>query len=336
MTPERYSGRLSIRSLSLNFRTYDGTLRVLDEIDLAVGAGEIVGIVGETGCGKSVLAKSVLRLLPSETARYPQGAILWNGEDLLSVPRRRLRQVRGTEIGMIFQDPMTFLDPLYTAGSYLVEAIGHRDQVRGRCSSKAERKAESVALLGSLRLDDPGRVFDSYPHQLSGGMRQRVLIAAAIAGGPKLLIADEPTTALDVTVQAQILHILLDLVRQQDVSLMLVSHDLGVIASICQRIVVMYAGTVVEEGPKQQLLSRPAHPYTVGLIAAVPRLGYPSKPLKGIAGQMPNLLNPPGGCRFSPRCERATALCQSERPRLKPHGEGGREVACHYPVTVDA
>ncbi|MCB1546905.1 MAG: ABC transporter ATP-binding protein [Hyphomicrobiaceae bacterium] len=329
------SGLLAVSNLSLHFDTYEGTLKVLDEVDLAIGAGETVGIVGETGCGKSVLAKSILRLLPADTTRYPNGTIAWNGENLLAARGRRLQQVRGTEIGMVFQDPMTFLDPLYSAGSYLVEAIAHRDRVKGTNSARGARRDEAIALLRSLHLADPERVFASYPHQLSGGMRQRVLIAAAIAGHPKLLIADEPTTALDVTVQAQILRILLDLVDEQGMAMMLVSHDLGVIASVCQRIVVMYAGTVVEAGSKTRLLSRPAHPYTLGLTAAVPRLGHASARVKGIPGQIPNLLDPPTGCRFSPRCPRATAVCRSEKPRLRAVSDG-QQVACHHPVSSDA
>ena len=329
------SGLLEVSNLSLHFDTYEGTLKVLDEVDISIGAGETVGIVGETGCGKSVLAKSILRLLPADTTRYPNGTIAWSGENLLAARGRRLQQVRGTEIGMVFQDPMTFLDPLYSAGSYLVEAITHRDRVSGMNSARGARQDEAIALLRSLHLTDPERVFASYPHQLSGGMRQRVLIAAAIAGHPKLLIADEPTTALDVTVQAQILRLLLDLVDEQGMAMMLVSHDLGVIASVCQRIVVMYAGTVVETGSKKRLLSSPAHPYTLGLTAAVPRLGHAGKRVKGIPGQIPNLLDPPPGCRFSPRCPRATPVCRSEKPRLRALGDS-QQVACHHPASPDA
>jgi oligopeptide/dipeptide ABC transporter ATP-binding protein len=324
---------LSISNLSLDLTTYDGTLKVLDDIMLDVGRKETIGVVGETGCGKSVLAKSVLNLLPRGVAKYRQGSIRWNGENLLQCTRKRIRQVRGTEIGMVFQDPMTFLDPLYTAGSYLMEAIGHRDQVIERGGSKAERKVQAIELLGRLGLNEPDRVFASYPHQLSGGMRQRVLIAAAIAGNPKLLIADEPTTALDVTVQAQILHVLREIVETRGTSIILISHDLGVIASMCERIVVMYAGTIVEAGTKMQLLSRPTHPYTVGLTAAVPRLGYLQKQVKSIPGQIPNLLDPPAGCRFAPRCPKATALCRREKPLLEKASDG-RQVACHHPETV--
>jgi len=334
-SPAQPTGNLAIEDLSVNFRTFEGTLNVLDGISLSIAGGETVGVVGETGCGKSVLAKSVLGLLPKRTTRYEAGSVLWQGENLLKAKARRLRQVRGAQIGMVFQDPMTFLDPLYTAGSYLLEAIKHRDEVRGRTSARHDRRAEAVALLGRLGLSEPERTFDSYPGQLSGGMRQRVLIAAAIAGAPKLLIADEPTTALDVTVQAQILHILADLVSAEGMSIMLISHDLGVIASVCQRIVVMYAGTVVEAGSKRDVLAMPAHPYTKGLIEAVPKLGYPQQPIKGMAGQTPNLLQRTIGCRFADRCPRVGARCRSERPNLDPVGIG-HKVACFYPERADA
>jgi len=332
-TPGPAAPLLSIEDLSLELHTYDGTLKVLDGIALAVGGGETVGIVGETGCGKSILAKSVLGLISPGIARYRSGRIGWNGENLVEATKKRMKQIRGTEIGMVFQDPMTFFDPLYTAGSYLMEAIGHRDQVAGRASARAARKAEAIDLLGRLGMNEPERVFASYPHQLSGGMRQRVLIAAAIAGRPKLLIADEPTTALDVTVQAQILRLLKEIVETQGTGIMLISHDLGVIASMCERIAVMYAGTIVEAGSKALLLSRPAHPYTAGLLAAVPRLGYPRKEVRGIGGHIPNLLAPPAGCRFAPRCPRASALCRQAKPPLQAAADG-RLVACHHPEPV--
>jgi oligopeptide/dipeptide ABC transporter ATP-binding protein len=320
---------LSIEDLTLDLKTFDGTVKVLAGVSLSFGPGETIGVVGETGCGKSVLAKSILKLLPSRIAHYPGGRIRWGDENLLAASSGRLRQIRGAEIGMVFQDPMTFMDPLYTAGSYIGEAIAHRDRVLGRRSSARERREEGIELLARMHLSEPERVFDSYPHQLSGGMRQRVLIAAAIAGAPRLLIADEPTTALDVTVQAQILRILLELVEARNMSVMLISHDLGVIASMCQRIVVMYAGTIVEAGTKEQLLSDPKHPYTIGLISAVPRLGYPQKQVKGIPGQIPNLMDPPRGCRFAPRCPRATTICRAEAPRLGDLGNG-QTVACHH------
>jgi oligopeptide/dipeptide ABC transporter ATP-binding protein len=326
---------LSIDRLSVNFHTFEGKVSVLDEISLAIASGESVGIVGETGCGKSVLAKSVLGLLPSRTARYAGGGILWKGENLLRAPQRRLRRIRGAEIGMVFQDPMTFLDPLYTAGSYLLEAIVHRDEVNGRTSASHDRRGEAIALLGRLGLADPERIFDSYPGQLSGGMRQRILIAAAIVGRPRLLIADEPTTALDVTVQAQILHMISDLLTGDEMSLMLISHDLGVIASMCQRIVVMYAGTIVESGSKAAVLANPVHPYTRGLINAVPRLGYPQRTIKGIPGQIPNLLKPPQGCRFAARCALADSRCRTEAPTLERRGVS-HEVACFHAEHADA
>jgi oligopeptide/dipeptide ABC transporter ATP-binding protein len=321
---------LSIEDLGLDFNTFDGVYHVLDRIDLGIRPGDTVGIVGETGCGKSVLAKSVLRLLETPPAVYRSGRIHWNGDNLLECSESKLRKIRGTEISMVFQDPTTFLDPLYTAGDHILESIAHQARVRGQSLSKKEKREIAIELLRQLGLPDPVRAFSSYPHQLSGGMRQRILIAAAMAGHPRLLIADEPTTALDVTVQAQILRLLLRLVESTGVSVMLISHDLGVIAAVCQRIVVMYAGTIVEDAPKQQLLSRPAHPYSQGLIDAVPRLGRGHASFASIPGQIPNLLEPPSGCRFSPRCPRATSLCRESKPLLRPYGDAAR-VACHYP-----
>jgi len=329
MNEDRVANVLSVENLFLDFQTFDGTYQVLDGIDLRIAPGETVGIVGETGCGKSVLAKSVLRLHDAPPAVYRGGRIEWNGENLLSVSEKRLRRVRGTEIAIVFQDPTTFLDPLYTAGNYVSEAISHQAKVHGVRLSGREKREAAIELLTRLGLPDPQRAFVSYPHQLSGGMRQRVLIAAAMAGKPRLLIADEPTTALDVTVQEQILRILLDLVEETAVSVMLISHDLGVIANVCQRVVVMYAGTIVEDGPKRQVLSRPAHPYSKGLIDAVPRLGGGRGAFSSIPGQIPNLLSPPTGCRFSPRCPHATSICREEKPRLRPLGDG-RQAACHH------
>lgn len=328
MRPVDGNDVLAIENLVLDFKTYEGTYKVLDGIDLRISPGETVGIVGETGCGKSVLAKSVLRLLDTPPACYRAGTIDWNGENLLAASNTRMTRVRGTEIAMIFQDPTTFLDPLYTAGNYIGESLSHRAKIEGKRLSGRERQDLALSLLAQLGLQDPKRAYASYPHQLSGGMRQRILIAAAMAGRPRLVIADEPTTALDVTVQAQILRLLKGLVDTASVSIMLISHDLGVIATVCERIVIMYAGTVVEGGPKQQILSRPLHPYSKGLIAAVPRLGRGLAPFSSIPGQIPNLLDPPKGCRFSPRCPHATSICREEKPALRIVGQ--RQVACHY------
>jgi oligopeptide/dipeptide ABC transporter ATP-binding protein len=320
---------LAIEDLSLGFRTFDGLYQALHHVGLTVASGETVGVVGETGCGKSVLAKSVLRLLPAPPAVYSSGAIRWQGEDVLRAPARRLRTLRGLEIGMIFQDPMTFLDPLYTVGDQLTEVMRGHARVRGDRRSAAATRQEAIAMLRRLDLPAPDRTFDSYPHQLSGGMRQRVLIAMALSGRPRLLIADEPTTALDVTVQAQILRLLSELVSEFGVAVILISHDLGVVAALCERIVVMYAGTIVEDAPAAELLRGPLHPYTRGLLEAVPRLRGGQVGLRGIPGQIPNLLAPPPGCRFAPRCVHAGGICNAEAPKLRRLGSG-RAVACHY------
>jgi oligopeptide/dipeptide ABC transporter ATP-binding protein len=318
---------LAVERLSLQFRTFDGFYHALDEVGFTLAAGETLGIVGETGCGKSVLAKSIMRLLPSPPALYPSGAIRWQGEDVLQASARRLQRLRGLQIGMVFQDPMTFLDPLYTVGDQLCEVIRQHDRVVGRDHTRPGARDRAIALFGQLHLPEPERVFASYPHQLSGGMRQRVLIAMALSGRPQLLIADEPTTALDVTVQAQILQLISALVGEMSLSIMLISHDLGVIGAVARRIIVMYAGTIVEDGPAEQVLSRPLHPYTQGLLHAVPRLSGGMRP-RGIAGQIPDLLHPPVGCRFRARCAAATEACARERPvlrRLAP----AHSVACH-------
>lgn len=319
---------LSIDRITLDFTTFDGDYHALEDVSLSVGPGESLGIVGETGCGKSVLAKSVLRLLESPPARYVGGRIFWAGRDLLNAPEKELRRVRGTEISMIFQDPTTFLDPLYPAGDHIIEALVHSANVRGKNAHKADIRAAALRLLDQLGMPDPVRALESYPHQLSGGMRQRILIAGAMAGNPQLLIADEPTTALDVTVQAQILRLLKNLIEYKGVGIMLISHDLGVIASVCQRIAVMYAGTIVETGYKADILRQPHHPYTRGLIASVPRLHSGTKTFSGIRGQIPNLLKKSAGCRFADRCDRATARCCLEKPRLRAIA-AKHLVACH-------
>jgi peptide/nickel transport system ATP-binding protein len=320
---------LEIRDLDLVFDGFDGRAHVLDGVSLQMAAGETLGIVGESGCGKSVLAKSLLRLLPAPPARYPRGTIAWRGEQVLGMSAGRLRRLRGLEIAMVFQDPMTFLDPLFSVEDQMVEVIREQDRARGaapRGAAAARRRATEV--LARLHLADPDRVLASYPHQLSGGMRQRVLIGMALSGEPALLVADEPTTALDVTVQAEILRLVREQVEALDLAVMLISHDLGVVASICRRVVVMYAGTVVENAPTRDFLRAQAHPYSRGLVAAVPRLRGATRP-SGIPGQLPNLLAPPPGCRFAPRCPQADARCTAERPALREIAPG-RQVACHH------
>jgi peptide/nickel transport system ATP-binding protein len=321
---------LQIEDYRLAFDTFDGTLHVLDGIDLTVEAGETLGIVGETGCGKSVLARSLLRLNPSPPARTVSGAIRFRGEDIVRLPESGLRKLRGATIAMVFQDPATYLNPVLSIGTQMEDVIRGQDSGRGeRKRSRAAARAHAAGLLSVVGLPEPARLLGNYPHQLSGGMRQRVLIAMALAGDPALLVADEPTTALDVTVQAQVLAMIARLVRERGLTLILISHDLGVISASCARVAVMYAGTVVEEGPTRDLIARPLHPYSHGLIAAVPDIDHPDAVPKGIAGSIPSLLHPPSGCRFNPRCGLATQRCRDEKPLLR-ELLPGRRVACHH------
>lgn len=321
---------LEIQDYRLAFDGFDGTAAVLDGIDLTVDAGETLGIVGETGCGKSVLARSLLRLNPMPPARVVSGAIRFEGQDLLRLPEAGMRRLRGRRIAMIFQDPASYLNPLLAIGTQLVDVIQGQDRAAGgTVRPRQEARALAASLLAAVGLAEPERLLDSHPHQLSGGMRQRVLIAMALAGEPTLLVADEPTTALDVTVQAQVLALISRLVAQRGLTLILISHDLGVIAQSCARVAVMYAGTVVEEAPTAELLAQPLHPYAQGLLAAVPDLDRPEHRPSGIPGSIPNLLRPPQGCRFHPRCPRATAECAAVKPLLRELAPAHR-VACHH------
>ncbi|HEX9524031.1 MAG TPA: ABC transporter ATP-binding protein [Reyranella sp.] len=321
---------LEIRDYRLAFDTFDGTLHVLDGLDLSLEAGETLGIVGETGCGKSVLARSLLRLNEAPPARVVSGAILFEGKDVLSLPEKAMRRLRGRRIAMVFQDPASYLNPLLAIGTQMEDAIRGQEAALGQARRPHRAiRTHAAELLASVGLAEPQRLLASHPHQLSGGMRQRVLIAMALAGNPTLLVADEPTTALDVTVQAQVLALIAGLVAERGLALMLISHDLGVVAASCARVAVMYAGTVVEEAPTAELLANPRHPYAQGLIAAVPDLDNPAHKPRGIPGSIPNLMTPPAGCRFHPRCALASDICRSTKPTLREiapaHG-----VACHH------
>jgi peptide/nickel transport system ATP-binding protein/oligopeptide transport system ATP-binding protein len=318
---------LEIANYSLAFDGFEGTHQVLDRVDLEIAAGETVGLVGETGCGKSVLAKSLLKLNDAPPARVLAGTIRFDGTDVLALDEAALRTIRGGGIAMIFQDPMTFLNPVFSIGDQMAEVIRARDRVDRRRRRGAEVRGAAAALLGAVHLPDPDALLARYPHELSGGMRQRVLIAMALAGRARLLVADEPTTALDVTIQSQVLGLIAELVAAQGLTLLLISHDLGVIGALCRRIVVMYAGTIVEDAPAALLFERPLHPYTRGLLAAVPDIGRPQRRLEGIPGSIPNLLAPPAGCRFHPRCPRAIERCRRERPA--PRRLDDALVACH-------
>ena len=312
---------LEVSDFRLAFDGYEGTTQVLNGINLRVEEGESVGIVGETGCGKSVLARSILRLNPSPPARVLSGAIQFAGRDVLAMDQPELRALRGAGVGMVFQDPATYLNPVFTIASQLADVLrAHGLRQREKIHSR------SLELLDAVGLRDPASLLHRYPHELSGGMRQRVLIAQALAGKPRLLLADEPTTALDVTIQQQVLALIDGLVTRFGLTLLLISHDLGVIGAICRRVVVMYAGTIVEDAPAEALFAEPRHPYTRGLLAAVPDLAQPDVLPRGIPGSIPSLRAPPSGCRFHPRCGQAMPICHTEAPRLQ--GDT-HHTACH-------
>jgi len=322
---------LDIRDYRLDFDTFDGAYKVLDGIDLKLDEGETLGIVGETGCGKSVLAKSVMGLLPSPPARPLSGEIRFGDQDLLKATDADWRRIRGQKIAMIFQDPMTFLNPVLSIGQQIYDVIAAQQQTKPAAERLDRRaiRAHAARMLDLVGLPDPEGQLGRYPHQLSGGMRQRVLIAMALSGAPRLLIADEPTTALDVTIQAQVLALIADLVQRLKLAVIMISHDLGAVAAICTRIAVMYAGTVVEDAPAHDLLTQPRHPYTRGLLAALPDIEGGQTELSGIPGSIPNLLTPPSGCRFHPRCPLASERCRSEKPLLRSLAPN-HYVACHH------
>ena len=279
-------------------------------ISFDVNQGEVLGIVGESGSGKSVTSLSIMGLL-QHPGRVVDGEIFFQDQDILSYGKRRMRRVRGKEIAMIFQDPMTSLNPVYTVGNQIMEMLQEHEDI-----GKGEAKRRAIEMLRMVGIPSPEKRIHNYPHEFSGGMRQRAMIAIALACSPKLLIADEPTTALDVTIQAQILNLIKRLNRELDMTTILITHDLGVVAEMCSRVIVMYAGEIVEEAPVDILFNHPSHPYTVGLIASVPKLGSGVKVLPSIPGSVPDLSMLPKGCRFAPRCKYATERCHNEEPSL--------------------
>jgi oligopeptide transport system ATP-binding protein len=308
---------LEVRGLTTRFRTERGTVTAVDDVSFHVDPGETLAIVGESGSGKSVTALSVLRLIPSPPGRIERGEIMFDGEDLLKLDDPGIRAVRGNKIAMIFQEPMSSLNPALTVGLQVAEPINLH---RGTAWTKAYEAA--TELIGRVRIADAASRLNSYPHQYSGGMRQRVMIAMALACAPRLIIADEPTTALDVTVQAQILDLLKELTRETGSSLILITHDLGVVARYADRVAVMYGGRIVEVAPARELYARPKHPYTSGLMASVPRLdGGGRKRLMPIEGQPPDLASLPIGCAFGPRCRAITEQCRTARPELVQVGD---------------
>jgi len=317
---------LDVQNLRTHFFNEDGITRAVDDLSFAVAAQETVGIVGESGCGKTVTALSILQLLPPRLGRIIGGRILFEGTDLTKLSEGQLRAVRGNRIGMIFQEPMTSLNPVLSIGHQIAEAVRIH---KGTSASVARRHARDMLEL--VKIPDAGRRLDDYPHQFSGGMRQRVMIAMALACDPKMLIADEPTTALDVTIQAQVLKLMLELKAKTGAAIVLITHDLGVVAETCQRVVVMYAGRKVEEAPVAQLFARPAHPYTRGLLASIARgkAGARAKRLKEIPGMVPSLREPIRGCAFAPRCGFAIDACRQRQPELAPvAGAPTHQAAC--------
>jgi peptide/nickel transport system ATP-binding protein len=324
---------LSVRGLQTYFFTEDGTTRAVDGVSFDVFPGETLGIVGESGCGKSVTALSIMRLLPPSIGRTVGGSVSFEGKDLLALGEAEMRAIRGNRIAMIFQEPMTSLNPVLTIGHQIAESVRIHQG-----ASQAQARERAAAMLRLVRIPDAERRLDDYPHQFSGGMRQRVMIAMALACNPKLLIADEPTTALDVTIQAQILKLMLELKERTGSAVVLITHDLGVIAETCQRVIVMYAGRKIEEAPILELFDRPAHPYTRGLMASIPRYGggrARKRRLAEISGIVPSLREPIEGCAFAPRCVYAAERCRVEAPPLRGVG-GGHVAACHFADEVMA
>ncbi|MDF3074084.1 MAG: transporter ATP-binding protein [Alphaproteobacteria bacterium] len=316
---------LDIRGLKTHFRTDDGMIHAVDGVDIRVHRGETVGIVGESGCGKTVTAMTVLKLIAMPPGKIVAGEIFYRGRDLVPLPPEEMRKIRSKEIAIVFQEPMTSLNPVYTIGDQIAEVVRLHEGLSGKGA-----RDRTIDMLNLVGIPNAAKRFDDYPHQFSGGMRQRVMIAMALSCNPKLLIADEPTTALDVTIQAQILDLLNDLKQKFGMAVMLITHAMGVVAETCQRVVVMYAGKVVEEAPVGELFAQPLHPYTQGLIRSIPRLDLAAvhkQRLETIAGTVPWLLEPPEGCRFAPRCKFAREECVLATPPLR-EVSPGHKVAC--------
>ena len=319
---------LEVNNLKTYFFSRAGVVKAVDDVSFTIKPGETLGVVGESGCGKSVTALSVMRLVASPPGKIVGGDIIFNGENVMDKSMDELTELRGSKISMIFQDPMTSLNPVYTVGFQIAETVNrHRKDM-----SRDQAWKRAVEMLDLVRIPDAKRRAGNYPHEFSGGMRQRVMIAIALACNPQLLIADEPTTALDVTIQAQILELMKGLSKEFGTAVMLITHDLGVVAGTCEYVNVMYAGHIVESAPVKQIYETPAHPYTVGLLHSIPRLDdQRGIKLTPIGGQPPDLLNPPPGCPYAPRCPRVQERCRRERPELMQVGRGEQVAACFYP-----
>ncbi len=322
---------LDVDGLKTYFATDGGEFRAVDGVSFAIEEGRTLGIVGESGCGKSVTSLSIMGLVPKPGGRIAGGAIRFRGRDLATLSEAEMRALRGAEIAMIFQEPMTSLNPAFTIGNQLIEGI-----VRHRHLSPADAKAHAIEMLRRVRIPAPEQRFDEYPHKLSGGMRQRVMIAMALACDPKLLIADEPTTALDVTIQAQILDLLRRLRDETGTAIVLITHDLGVIAELAHDVAVMYAGKIVEKAPVKRLFAWPQHPYTIGLLGAIPQLHRTRARLATIEGTVPSLADLPAGCRFAARCPFATDQCRAAEPPMRDLADGHAVACWHAPLEAVA
>ena len=302
---------LEVRGLTTHFFTEDGVVRAVENVSFEIFPGEIVSLVGESGCGKSVTGLSLLRLIPIPPGKILNGELLFEGRDLLTLEEREMERVRGNDISMIFQEPMTSLNPVFTIGNQIMEVLQLHQNL-----DKKEARRRAIEILDKVKIPSPEVRIDSYPHQLSGGMRQRAMIAMALSCQPKLLIADEPTTALDVTIQAQVLHLLKEIQREMGMAVMLITHDLGVVSEIADRVAVMYAGRIVESGPIEAIFGEMRHPYTKGLLESIPQLEEKKRRLNAIPGQVPNPMDLPSGCKFHPRCYLKVDDCKREEPPL--------------------
>jgi oligopeptide/dipeptide ABC transporter ATP-binding protein len=319
---------IQVKNLQTSFFTPEGEVRAVDGVSFEIAEGKTLGLVGESGCGKSVTSLSIMRLIPSPPGKIVGGEIFYRGRDLLKLNKEEMRKIRGNEISMIFQEPMTSLNPVFTVGNQIGEAIRLHQGL-----GKKETRQKTIEMLRLVKIADPESRVDAYPHQLSGGMRQRVMIAMALSCNPSLLIADEPTTALDVTIQAQILELMKELQQKMGMALLLITHDLGVVAEQADEVAIMYAGKIVERASAQAIFARPFHPYTVGLLNSLPGArGKKKKRLAAIPGVVPNPLHLPSGCRFRDRCSKAQGVCADVEPQLV-EKETGHWVACYFPET---
>jgi peptide/nickel transport system ATP-binding protein len=325
---------LDIRGLKTHFETDDGVVRAVDGVDLAIQRGETVGVVGESGCGKTVTAMSVLKLIAMPPGKIVAGEIRYQGRDLVPLGADEMDRIRAKDIAMVFQEPMTSLNPVYAIGEQIAEVLRRHEGLSRRAAQD-----RAIEMLRLVQIPNPERRVHDYPHQFSGGMRQRVMIAIALSCSPKLLIADEPTTALDVTIQAQILELLADMKSRFGMAIMLITHAMGVVAETAQRVVVMYAGRVIEEAPVEQLFASPRHPYTQGLIRSIPRIDRAASTkarLEAIPGVVPSLIDPPPGCRFAPRCRHAMPVCREAIPLLREVGADHKVACVLWPAVQEA